>query len=339
MLRSSNFTIDSFEFIDLDQQITAMAVNLTGFDEHLYFSLNTAAGVGLFLIFVLPALILCVLCVLALFFARGINWPIKTLLINIFASEICVWVGISVLFLGFPGRMRTDEAISCSVSFSAVITGSLLRFSGIALYAIMVYIFLKYGSEKLKWFVIIPYLVASWLVSFAISLVPFIGDSRFEDNGFCDVNQDSIWFKVSVSLVYGGVVILFVIIIIFSLLTFFFAKKNSLQDNTEIKKAVAKNLLYLNIVAILSFFYNLVPVSFPFIRAAFKDHLVVSVVLNYCLRVFYFLPSLIIPIAAIAILKPVRLTLKQGMVKCFRCQKDQETDREATNETMDTIDE
>ena len=83
-----------------------MAVNFSGIDEDLYFSLNTTAGMGLLFIVILPALILCVLCVLALFFAKGINWVTKILLINIIASEISVWIGSSALFIGFPVRAR-----------------------------------------------------------------------------------------------------------------------------------------------------------------------------------------------------------------------------------------
>ena len=91
-------------------------------------------------------------------------------------------------------------------------------------------------------------------------------------------------FKVSFSIVICGVFILFLVIIIFSLLTYFHVRKNCIQDSDEVKKAIVKNLLYLNIAAILSIVYNLVPIFFPLIIAASRDHsFLVLAVVNYCL--------------------------------------------------------
>lgn len=45
--------------------------NLTGIDLGAYFAANTAANTSIFAIIILPTLILCILCALALFFADG----------------------------------------------------------------------------------------------------------------------------------------------------------------------------------------------------------------------------------------------------------------------------
>lgn len=50
--------------------------NLTGIDLGAYFAANTAANTSIFAIIILPTLILCILCALALFFADGINWKV-----------------------------------------------------------------------------------------------------------------------------------------------------------------------------------------------------------------------------------------------------------------------
>ena len=65
-----------------------MVFNLSGVDISKYYDINTAVSISLFLILVLPPLLLCVLCVLALVFAKEINSKIRLLLINIFAVEI-----------------------------------------------------------------------------------------------------------------------------------------------------------------------------------------------------------------------------------------------------------
>lgn len=91
-----------------------MGFNFTGVDPDLYYSINSGVQVGLFFITVLPILILSLLCVVALFFAYSINWPIRIVLINIYTAEICYWLGFTVLFLGFPvrARMGNEEVLS-----------------------------------------------------------------------------------------------------------------------------------------------------------------------------------------------------------------------------------
>ncbi len=70
-----------------------MTFNLTGIDEGLYFIVSSVANVALFTIFALTPLLLCLLCALALVFATDINLKIRVLLVNIFAAEICSWLG------------------------------------------------------------------------------------------------------------------------------------------------------------------------------------------------------------------------------------------------------
>lgn len=97
-----------------------------------------------------------------------------------------------------------------------------------------------------------------------------------------------------------------------------------MEDNADIKKAIAKNLFYLNFAAVFSFVYNIVPASFPFIRNALADRGLLSLILtHYGLRVFLNLPSVITPIAAMIILKPISLALKQGMKKCV-CKRNED---------------
>lgn len=243
----------------------------SGIDEELYFSINTAANVGLFFIVVLPTLTLCLLCVLALLFAEGINWPMRVVLINVLAADITYWVALSILFPGFPARARklTDEDFSCRVVFSLFIVSAIQKFSSVALYAIMVYIFIRFGSKKTKWYVIGPYIVISWILSIGNGLPPYFDQfGIINNNGFCK-NTSTPLFTATVSTMIVAVITLFLVIVSFGALTLFYVKRDALlQDNVEIKKEIAKNLLYLTVTTVLSLLYNLIPASFPFIKAA-----------------------------------------------------------------------
>ena len=147
-----------------------MAFNLSGVDISKYYDINTAVSISLFSILVLPPLLLCVLCVLALVFAKEINSKIHLLLINIFAVEICKWISYTLFYLGLPIRLLYQDSVTCKlfVSFSFI---AAQIFVAVAFYAIHVYIFIKYGEKKLKWTVVIPLLIVSWTVHIAAAIV------------------------------------------------------------------------------------------------------------------------------------------------------------------------
>lgn len=54
-----------------------MALNLSGLDPDLDFTVNSSVQVSVFVVTVLPMLILCLLCVVALFLASSINWQMS----------------------------------------------------------------------------------------------------------------------------------------------------------------------------------------------------------------------------------------------------------------------
>ena len=95
-----------------------MAFNLSGTSLQQYFDSNVAINTSLFLFLVLPPLLLCLLCVLALAFAKEINKKIRVLLINIFAAEIGSWLSYSVYYLGWPVRLVFNDDITCKFFIS-----------------------------------------------------------------------------------------------------------------------------------------------------------------------------------------------------------------------------
>ena len=121
--------------------------NLTGLNQEVYFAVNSAAYILLFLAISLPSLILCILCILALFFAKDVNWIMKALIINMFAAEICNRVAYSVLLLGFPTRFsgKIADNYSCKIAMSLLVVAPQMKFAATALYSVMVYLLIRYG--------------------------------------------------------------------------------------------------------------------------------------------------------------------------------------------------
>jgi hypothetical protein len=297
-----------------------MAFNLTGSNVELYIGLNTAINAAIASLMISPSFGLCLLCIVALMFAKDVVLPMRVLIINILAAEMVLWIALAFLVLGFIPRLfiAGEGNITCRISLSLVLISYTLKNSAVALYAINVYIFIRYGIKKVKWCLIITFVVVSLIVSVAIGILPFISQLEIVvNNGFCDINPKALLFRVGAISAAIASMILLSIIIVFSLFTYCYVRKNVLEDNVEIKRAVAKNLYYFTISSVFTVIYVVAPPSSAGIKAALEGQsIVVFIIINYFFQLLFILPSVASPIAAIIILKPLRLSMKQGFEKC-----------------------
>ena len=85
------------------------------------------------------------------------------------------------------------------------------------------------------------------------------------------------------------------IIVFFSIVLYRFLKKNMLEGNVEVKKAVSKNLFYLAVAAVLATIFQIFS---SLIRSILPDYRY-FIAYNYFLRVFLNFPSIATPIVAI----------------------------------------
>ena len=288
--------------------------------EEVYFIINTTVYLSLFFIVVLPTLFLCLLCALALLVAEIIDWHMRVLLINIFVAEICFWLAITVYLIGYPMRAKGygDEDISCRFTIGLLIVSDIQQLTSIILYAMNVYSFIKYNTQKLTWHFITVYLVISWTVTVFLGLLPQISAFGASDNnGFCETDANFPLYEVVLALLIAAAVSLLVVMIVVTLLTYFYTKRNALQESSDIKKAVRKYLIYLIIATALSFFGDL---SFPLTSVHARGPLDQTVL--HLVWIFIQLPLAITPIASIIILNPIRLALKHFFLKCTcRCKQ------------------
>ena len=67
---------------------TVMAFNLSEVDLEVYVATNTAVQAGLLTVIVIPALVLCIICTMAIIFTQVINWQMRVTLVNIFVAEV-----------------------------------------------------------------------------------------------------------------------------------------------------------------------------------------------------------------------------------------------------------
>ena len=296
------------------------AFNLSEVDFDLYVAANTAVQAGLLVIIVLPALTLCIVCSMAISFTYIINWQLRVALVNIFLSEVILWLGYTVDYIGFAPRAldKENSIFSCRVYLTFLVTGSMQKFPAVTLYSIMVYVFLKYGVKKLKWYTISPALVITWAISIAIGILPYFDQFQpFNNNGICRSVTTAPLYPVivggaSFSAITGSCIIVF-----FSIISYRYLKKNTLEDNADVKIAVSKNLFYLAVAAVLTTVCQIFPSFSPLIRTILPDYRYL-IAYNYFQRIIINFPNIATPIVAIYALKPIQLSMKNAFKKIFK---------------------
>ena len=328
------------DFNDSNQTATT---NITILNGDLY----PGSQILLFLGFVVPAVILCSLTIVAIFRAKKINPTVKLVLINIFAAEIYISLSLAITLLGYhvPIPVQHINIINalCNINNFAMIASGFVQLLLTTLYAIMVLVFVKYNIKKLKW----QYMMAPVLLIWAISVpvnIPFLTyririPNVFFYRGFClsDVDDDFeansteglfrvLMFHWVNAVICGGVILVFV------LLTLFHVKKNvsSSEGNADVKRAVAKNMVFLALGALASIFISVgVPSIFLFTFAgdegvaangveATRRRLLLT---DHFTSILRGLSSIYTPVITIVLLKPAKDALRQCLLPCWRSGK------------------
>ena len=301
-----------------------MDANLTDSDKELIFILTTAIYTTLSITVVIPFLFLTVLCIAALCLAKSINLQTRTLLINIFVVDLLAWVLSANQFLGYPGRVFSKSFISCHVVSSLSVIIGMQAYTSPALYAIMVYFFVKDGVDPTKWRIIIPYIVVSWAISITLGILAyfdlFLGYRGGIDSAFCD---DILNLPPSLAIlipVAAAGLLSFGVIISFSMLVRRYIKRNALQGNVQVKRSVAKILLYLFVVSIVNLFVYALLSLIPVIDTFLSSAVLPRVILHYhVLRITTALIPITLPIVILAVLRPLRQALKQVLKRVLCC--------------------
>ena len=320
------------------------SVNITGFDRELFVAVNSTLHIGIFFLLCLPNIILCVLCVAALVLAKGINWKIKTAIINIFAAEFALSISSIFIYLGYPIRASyNDGDISCYIDGFFLLTGTLSNVTAITFYSISTYVFIRYGAKKLSWYVIVTFIAVSWIASVVIMLVLIIlasvvynsnGLQRNTD-GFCAFSFTGTNQALNtISELFAAAVIIelitcLILIATFSFLTFRYVKKNTIQENSAIKKAIVKNLLYLSLKVFIVMTCHGVLFGFNALRPIFEEntavylYIALQYVIYFCL---FEILSLATPVVSLITLRPLRVAIKQRVAKYKICQHNSQHD-------------
>ena len=215
---------------------------------------------------------------------------------------------LAIVHLGAPANIIMD-VIVCKIFYALVFTGYFTGLTSITLFSIMVYLFIKYGDSKLKWYIIISSITVSWIV-FIIFGAQFFIDSTavsLSDGMYpCSLHKESKLFIPFVLFTDG---IFLTLMLVFSCLTVCFVRRRIQRDdesleNPQIMKAITKVQVYLLVASFMDAITYIFPPFFPLLN------------LNAAA-----IAPMLIPIVMIAFLKPVRDALKEtkGRMCSFMC--------------------
>ena len=299
-----------------------MFLNMTGVNEHNFYAIHATIQAVMFMILVLPSLILCILCVLGFLCTKTIHWQMKILLVNLFVAQFGHSLASSMLYLGYPQRAlgMPAENYFCRFIISTFIVTSLSKSTAIAIYAVMVYIFVKHGISSIQQYIILCSIIISWLISISMGTMPYLDAfGVLDDKGFCESTPHSQVYMIPsgvvVTLVLGACTTL---TLTFSSFTYYHVKKNTLEDSEDLRVAIAYNVVFLMMASVLVTIDNVIPIIYPILQStATMNHTnKAKLVMDYAIQAVFDLPSLLLPISAVTLLKPVQISLKVMFKTC-----------------------
>ncbi len=288
-----------------------MSFNNSSSFENVLVTLDSSVNIILF-IFSIPTAILYGICIVALLSAKGVKLQMRILLINILMARFSgAILPPAIVHLGAPANIITD-VIVCKIVFALVFMGHLTGLTSITLFSIMIYLFIKYGDSKLKWYIIIPSIIMSWIVSIFYGAQIFIDSTAIIlADGRC-LYVKSIFLISIVALIWLAEAIFLTIMLIFCILTVRFVRRRIQRDdeslgNPQVMKAITKVQVYLLVGSFIDAIYYLIPSFYPLL----KSNTVGTAILSNFIDILITTTPIFVPVVMIVMLKPVRDALKE----------------------------
>ena len=302
-----------------------MSLNIS--NPELFYAVNTALNLTLFAIFPLPTFVLCVLCIVALLFAKEVNLKMRTLLVHILSPEAIVSFSYIFNYIGYASRVygSVDDDTSCATYGGIFMIGQIQRVIVLPFFAFAVLVFVKYEVSKLKWYVIVTYLAGYSIFSVLMGALQIYMDRTEHMNGFCvlelSLSAENLVFVSSLTVAIIAVSALgLCVVVLFSILSYCSVKKAiSPNGNHSVKKAVAKVLVFhaaKSVFQLIEFGY----VSLLFVPYESSD-ISEDVLVYYTTEITYWPFIILTPIVLLIFLKPVRDAVKMMFTLQLPCMK------------------
>ena len=310
-----------------------MLFNFTalGIDPNYFINVNSIIHITMFITLTLPALILNLLCLCVLPIAKNLNWKMGVVVANLFLAEIVRLIGSTVDYLGYNYRAHfrdSDEAdIMCNVYTALQVVSFLANIAATTIFSIVVHYFVKYGIKKVKWYALLGFIGTSWTFAIIVGVLTatkVVHTGTFSEDGFCVCNLS---MSCPATLIMPILILIsnFIstpIVLALGIRTYYYAKNNTLEESTDVKKAVANTLMYHAIRLPFFILRFLLDEGFSLTRKPLEEHMgvIARLALEYVAeKLLIDILSLLTPIMSLVLLHCLRNALKR-LYRKARCK-------------------
>ncbi len=259
--------------------------------------------------------------VIALVMVRSIARPLRFFLINLLLAGLVIGLGMiliagtSAVLVAVGPEQPRPPLFLCRVYFWLFFVGSAARSWSLAAFSLSVLAIVRFGKKTISLLHAAVIITILWLVPIAVSLyivLPYVFEVQFFQGVACSPDNSSVIIIPASSALFtiwvtvGGLVPMTVNIAV-PIICLCYIKKNTVTEDTQYRKAMAKFSLFLVLGGAINIAGQILPVALTSYTEAPGAYLSNG----------FITASLIpTPIITIAYLKPVQEQLK----KMFTCK-------------------
>ena len=269
----------------------------------------------------LVAVVVMGVTAIALVTVRSIAQPLWLILINLLLAGLvmglCVVfiVGTSVALVAVGPEQPRPPLYLCRVYLLMASTAVVVRQWSLAAFALSVLAIVRFGKKTISLLNAAVVIAILWLVPIAINLyivLPYVYEVQFVDGVACFPDSNAIIIPASGGLLViwftvGGLIPITVSIAV-PIICLCYIKKNTVTQDTQYRKAMAKFSLFLILGSVINIAGQLIPGAISLNSEG------PAVYLSYGFATTSLIPT---PIIIIAFLKPVQEQLKKMFTKAI----------------------
>ena len=279
--------------------------------------------------FLSPLLLFNILLTVAIAAEKSIVRTLRLVLVNIVIAGQVVIVGLIMFFIAntiisgcWCPELRPSE-FACRWIYWVIASGGAARLVYMAMFAVSIYVVVRYGTRKTNTCVTVSAAVGLWvgvLLPNAAIFSPDVVLITFNDNVTCAAHGTGYMAFIYAFGYAGAYGIMGFAVSVFCLIaTVCFIRHNSISGDIARVKAMMKFALFLILGNIINFVGQVTPLLFAAFTPAGKDWHDLEKIFNYVEGIFILLSLVPTPVLILIHFRPVRQRLTRML--CAACVK------------------
>ena len=253
--------------------------------------------------------------------AKAVSYAIRFVLTNILIASFTAGLGILVINITRSvdttlGHYHLSDSV-CRSLLIFISVGSISRPLVMAMFAIVVYLIIKYSISAVKLKFLAASILVMWLVCGAFSLLlisPSIMKVVSNETTGCFPRSGPYSVIYTVPFFVCIIFIPFALNVVLLIASFWYVRANTVSENAASLKPMLKFSVFLLLGTLLSNMGHTTPVIAAYIKPDFSKPLVLRTI-NSCSDAINLLSIIPTPILVLVYFKPVRVLMKKCLLR------------------------